>query len=156
MPDAVVDYNLSNAKWTIVQQENILLQRTRALYGTRNAPLEQFSPSKNKDFSVKCDGLESSWNSLLEYYACEQYEVPSHDVTVPLTVVYSHKLKQDGQNPGLLHGHGSYGELLDKRWRSEQKSLLDRGWVIAYADVRYVIVFIFIFILLLWFLYIKK
>ncbi|KAF2283654.1 hypothetical protein GH714_013359 [Hevea brasiliensis] len=28
------------------------------------------------------------------------------------------------------------GELLDKRWCSELKSLLDRGWVIAYANLR--------------------
>lgn len=54
---------------------------------------------------------------------------------VPLTLVYSQKHKQEG-NPGLLHGHGAYGEILDKRWRSELKSLLDRGWVIAFADVR--------------------
>ncbi|KAJ6307168.1 hypothetical protein OIU76_017038 [Salix suchowensis] len=44
--------------------------------------------------------------------------------------------KHKNQNPGLLHGHGAYGELLDKRWRSDLKSLLDRGWVIAYSDVR--------------------
>lgn len=40
------------------------------------------------------------------------------------------------RKPGLLHVHGAYGEMLDKRWRSELKSLLDRGWVLAYADVR--------------------
>lgn len=55
---------------------------------------------------------------------------------VPLTVVYSYKCKKENENPGLLHVHGAYGEVLDKRWRSELKSLLDRGWVIAYADVR--------------------
>ncbi|WOH10048.1 hypothetical protein DCAR_0729509 [Daucus carota subsp. sativus] len=135
MPDAVVDYELSSGTWNIIQQQDLLHERKRVLYGSASSvgspEIPSFSP----------DDLDSDqnnlWNSLSEYYACEQYEVPSHDkVLVSLTVVYSHNRMKQGQNPGLLHGHGAYGELLDKRWRSELKSLLDRGWVIAYADVR--------------------
>ncbi|KAH6761644.1 Prolyl oligopeptidase family protein [Perilla frutescens var. hirtella] len=109
MPDAEVDYDLLNGKWTIVQQQNLLYERTRVL----------------------------AWHDLSEYYACEEYDVPSHDgALVPFTILYSRHRKNTGENPGLLHGHGAYGEILDKRWRNELKSLLDRGWVIAYADVR--------------------
>lgn len=122
MPDAVTDYDLSNGKYNIVQQQNLLHQRTRVLYGSAS------STSSNEN---------SSWNDLAEYYACEHYNVPSYDgVEIPLTIVYSHRRKKESQTPGLLHGHGAYGEILDKRWHSESKSLLDRGWVIAYADVR--------------------
>ncbi|XP_043699996.1 protease 2 isoform X3 [Telopea speciosissima] len=140
MPDAVVDYNLSDGKWIIVQQQNVLHERTRTLYGTASS-----SSSIEKSPSLKSFGLTNEvnceddrlWNELSEFYACEYYDVSSHDGSVvPLTVVYSRKNKQEGGNPGLLHGHGAYGELLDKRWRSELKSLLDRGWVVVYADVR--------------------
>ncbi|OEL30439.1 Protease 2 [Dichanthelium oligosanthes] len=135
MPDAVVDYNLLNGKWQIVQQQNMLHERTKALYGTAFAANMGRLSSDRADFSSE-NFEDCAWNELSEYYACEYYDVPSKDgVLVPLTLVYSWKHKQDG-NPGLLHGHGAYGEILDKRWRSELKSLLDRGWVIAYADVR--------------------
>lgn len=139
MPDAVVDYELSSGTWSIIQQQNLLHERTRVLYGSASSVRNPGIPS------ISTDELDSDhdnlWNSLSEYYACEQYEVPSHDkVLVSLTVVYSRNRIKQAQNPGLLHGHGAYGELLDKRWRSELKSLLDRGWVIAYADVRLVAV----------------
>ncbi|KAK9129655.1 hypothetical protein Sjap_010142 [Stephania japonica] len=139
MPDAVVDYNLTNGKWFIVQQQNLLHERTRILYGSASSTLSEKKQRSEKSFSsLPVDyEMENLWNDLSEFYTCESYKVPSHDeVVVPLTIVYSCKSKQLGQNPGLLHGHGAYGELLDKRWRSELKSLLDRGWVIAYADVR--------------------
>ncbi|KAG9440773.1 hypothetical protein H6P81_020938 [Aristolochia fimbriata] len=137
MPDAVVDYDLSNGKWVIVQQQNILHDRTRTLYGTSASTTNPTKKSKSASFySLNEAELENSWNDLSEFYACEYFEVPSDGVMVPLTVVYSQKRNQESSNPGLLHGHGAYGELLDKRWRSEFKSLLDRGWVIAYADVR--------------------
>lgn len=138
MPDATVDYNLLSGKWIIIQQQNVLHERRRTLYGrTTAADAKEKSPfTRNFDLPREAENLDNMWNELSEYYACDYYDVSSKDgVYVPLTVVYSQKHKQEG-NPGLLHGHGAYGELLDKRWRSELKSLLDRGWVIAYADVR--------------------
>lgn len=142
MPDAVVDYDLSTGMWNIIQQKNMLHERTRILYGTTssasslaNASISKRSGSTD-EVNVKDDLL---WNDLSEFYACENYDVSSHDgVLVPLTIVYSRKNKKENHSPGILHGHGAYGELLDKRWRGELKSLLDRGWVVAYADVRYV------------------
>ncbi|TXG59526.1 hypothetical protein EZV62_014099 [Acer yangbiense] len=140
MPDAVVDYDLSNGKWNIIQQQNMLHERTRVLYGTASSEkiIEKYSNIKSCDSmnDVKYED-DNLWNDLSEFYACEHYDVSSYDgILVPLTIVYSRKYKQENQNPGLLHGHGAYGELLDKRWRSELKSLLDRGWIVAYADVR--------------------
>ncbi|KAG6729398.1 hypothetical protein I3842_01G027400 [Carya illinoinensis] len=140
MPDAVVDYDLLNRKWNIIQQQNFLHERTRILYGTASAASIVESNSNTKNSNYKNNVLVDDhhmWNELSEFYACEYYDVSSYDgVVVPLTIVYSRKNKKENQHPGLLHVHGAYGELLDKRWRSELKSLLDRGWVIAYADVR--------------------
>ncbi|XP_044469239.1 dipeptidyl aminopeptidase BI isoform X2 [Mangifera indica] len=138
MPDAVVDYDLSNGKWNIIQQQNVLHERTRILYGTASSASVIEKSMKESSSSVNEVKYEDNlWNDLSEFYACEHYDVSSYDGTlIPLTIVYSRKHGKENQNPGLLHGHGAYGELLDKRWRSELKSLLDRGWVIAYADVR--------------------
>eukprot|EP00268_Persea_americana_P014179 TRINITY_DN16290_c0_g1_i23.p1 TRINITY_DN16290_c0_g1~~TRINITY_DN16290_c0_g1_i23.p1 ORF type:complete len:379 (-),score=59.34 TRINITY_DN16290_c0_g1_i23:356-1492(-) len=139
MPDAVVDYNLSNGKWVIVQQQNVLHERTRTLYGATYTAshMDKSQTSKSLGIATEVDCIDGSWNDLSEFYACEQCSVSSKDgVLVPLTIVYSRTRKKESQSPGLLHGHGAYGELLDKRWRSELKSLLDRGWVLAYADVR--------------------
>ncbi|XP_065633941.1 uncharacterized protein LOC112038081 [Quercus suber] len=140
MPDAVVDYDLSSGKWNIIQQQNLLHERTRILYGTASSAsiAEKSSNIINSNSTNEINAEDdNSWNDLSEFYACEHYDVSSCDgVVVPLTIVYSRKHKKENQNPGLLHGHGAYGELLDKRWRSELKSLLDRGWVVAYADVR--------------------
>lgn len=139
MPDAVVDYDLSGDKWNIIQQQNLLHERTRILYGKASSSLSDRSPTslRFESDNSKDNERDNIWNDLSEFYACEQYNVSSHDgVMVPLTLVYSHRNKKENHNPALLHGHGAYCELLDKRWRSELKSLLDRGWLIAYADVR--------------------
>lgn len=133
MPDAVVDYDLSNGKFEIIQQQNLLQERTRVLYGTASS----VGPTMDKKSNSNKDGESDSWNDLSEFYGCENHQVVSSDgVKVGLTIVYSHKRKKEGENPGLLHGHGAYGELLDKKWCNESKSLLDRGWILAYADVR--------------------
>lgn len=138
MPDAVVDYDLATSRWNIIQQQNMLHDRTRILYGTNSASISMESSNSKYSSPVNAN-LEDdhSWNDLSEFYACEQYDVPSYDgVLIPLTIVFARNNKPGDKKPGILHGHGAYGELLDKRWRSEFKSLLDRGWVIAYADVR--------------------
>lgn len=144
MPDAVVDYNLSDGKWNIIQQQSILHERTRILYGTTSSAEASGKISNESEISTGEANFDDDqmWNTLSEFYACEHFNVSSHDeVLIPLTVVYSYKSKRENENPGLLHVHGAFGEPLDKRWRSELKSLLDRGWVIAYADVRFVSIY---------------
>ncbi|KAL0721637.1 hypothetical protein Bca4012_036236 [Brassica carinata] len=143
MPDAVVDYDLLNWKGNIVQQQNMLHERTRFLYGTANSTESPNIPSgprtvsfdSEEDTTAENDNL---WNDLTEFYACDHHhEVSSHvGAMVPLTVVYSRAQREENRKPRLLHVHGAYGEMLDKRWRSELTSLLGRGWVLAYADVR--------------------
>ncbi|PHT81566.1 hypothetical protein T459_14581 [Capsicum annuum] len=68
----------------------------------------------------------------------EEKEVISDDgERIPITILFSHKAHKKGQSPRLLHGYGAYGEILDKSLCNDHLSLLDRGWVIAFADVRY-------------------
>lgn len=138
MPDAVVDYDLTTGCWNIIQQQNLLQERTQILYGMKSATMNRDSSYPKRSNSLNANVQDDLlWNSLSEFYACEQYDVPSLDgVMVPLTIVFARDNKNKNKKPGLLHGHGAYGELLDKRWHGELKSLLDRGWIIAYADVR--------------------
>lgn len=80
------------------------------------------------------------WEELSDAYVCERQEVSSHDgVKVPLTILYSREAWKKSESPGMLIGYGAYGEALDKSWCTNRLSMLDRGWVIAFADVRSVI-----------------
>ncbi|EFJ25527.1 hypothetical protein SELMODRAFT_98843 [Selaginella moellendorffii] len=70
-------------------------------------------------------------------YCMKHLAATSHDgVRVPLTIVYSNKFERKGENSALVTGYGAYGELLDMSFSSDRLSLLDRGWVLAFAHVR--------------------
>ncbi len=69
----------------------------------------------------------------------EDVETPECSRELPITLVYKKsKFKGDGTNPGFLYGYGSYGICLDPRFSTGQPlfSLLDRGFVAAFAKVR--------------------
>lgn len=113
-PDLLVDYDMSRRTFSIVQQEDV-----------RNISADDQ------------DNGSLGWKDFSEKYSCEEKEVVTHDgVRIPLTILYSRTAYQIGQSPGLLHGYGAYGEVLDKSWCPDRLSLLDRGWLLAYADVR--------------------
>ncbi len=57
-------------------------------------------------------------------------------VRVPVSLVYPAELERDGQNPCLLIGYGSYGMSYDPHFSSNLVSLLQRGFVVAYAHIR--------------------
>ena len=57
-------------------------------------------------------------------------------VKVPISLVYPADLKQDSNNPCLLIGYGSYGMSYDPSFSSNHVSLLQRGFVVAYAHIR--------------------
>ncbi|XP_076953603.1 uncharacterized protein LOC143627727 [Bidens hawaiensis] len=114
MPDLVVDYDMSARTFTIVHQEDVLNVSSK--------------PHKTE---------ANEWINVSSSYFCERKEVVSHDGTiVPLTILYSREAHKMGRSPGIIHGYGSYGEVLEKSWCAERLSLLDRGWVVAFADVR--------------------
>ena len=57
-------------------------------------------------------------------------------VRVPVSLVFPAELKRDAQNPCLLIGYGSYGMSYDPSFSSNLVSLLQRGFVVAYAHIR--------------------
>lgn len=55
---------------------------------------------------------------------------------IPVSMVYRKGMKQDGSNPLLLYGYGSYGSTIDPYFSTTRLSLLDRGFIFAIAHVR--------------------
>lgn len=135
MPDVIVDYDMSRQRHSIVQQDEV-----RSVSGTCSQAYEldmaesQNNKEKSRNFELQ------RWKDFSSAYHCERKEVTSWDgVRIPLTILYSQKSWQKGLSPGILHGYGAYGEVLEKSWCSDRLSLLDRGWVMAFADVRLVL-----------------
>ncbi|GER43823.1 prolyl oligopeptidase family protein [Striga asiatica] len=120
-PDLHVDYDMSNKMFSIIQQEGV----------------ENISTGDVENKTYVQHNECPAWKDFSAKYICEEKEVISHDgVKVLLTVFFSRSAYQKGFSPGLLHGYGAYGETLDRSWCTERLSLLDRGWMFAFADVR--------------------
>lgn len=142
MPDVIIDYDMRHSVFSIVQQEDVL-----GVSGNSGSFSQTCDRSTNKLLDAQNDKNKHAriteiqrWKDFSDAYCCERKEVISHDgVEVPLTILYSREAWKKGQSPGLLQGYGAYGEVLDKSWCSNRLSLLDHGWVVAFADVRLVL-----------------
>jgi oligopeptidase B len=55
---------------------------------------------------------------------------------IPVSIVYRRDTKGKGTNPLYVYGYGSYGYALPVGFNSNRLSLLDRGFVLAYAHIR--------------------
>ncbi|MBU4486093.1 MAG: S9 family peptidase [Candidatus Delongbacteria bacterium] len=65
------------------------------------------------------------------------YALAKDGQTIPISLVYKRdKFKQDGTNPLLLEGYGSYGDFNDPTFSISRLSLLDRGFVVGIAHIR--------------------
>ncbi len=70
-------------------------------------------------------------------YSSERiWSVAPDGVRVPVSLVYPVGAKRDGGNLCLLIGYGSYGISYDPSFSSNHVSLLQRGFVVAYAHIR--------------------
>lgn len=133
IPDLTVDYDLRRRTFTILHQEEVT--SLSANLGTAGLQSNVSSIKQNLQIVEN----SQSWSDLSNLFSCKRIEVISHDgVLIPLLILYSREAHCHGESPGILYGYGAYGEELDKNWCSERLSLLSRGWVLAFADVRYV------------------
>lgn len=71
-----------------------------------------------------------------ERYVSKREWAQSGKVLVPITLVYKKTTRQNGKAPLLLEAYGAYGITNDPTFSITRQTLLDRGWVIAYAHVR--------------------
>lgn len=69
--------------------------------------------------------------------AVSEVLVPSHDgAQVPLAILHRADLKRDGARPTLLIGYGAYGFSMEAYFNPRNIAWLERGGVIALANVR--------------------
>ena len=67
----------------------------------------------------------------------EELLIPSHDgVRVPLALLHRADMPLDGKRPTLLIGYGGYGFSFDARFDPRSVAWLEKGGVLAYANVR--------------------
>lgn len=72
-----------------------------------------------------------------ELYQSEALTAVAKDGTrIPISIVYRKSMRQEGPQPMLLYGYGSYGIPIDPEFRSSRISLLDRGMIFAIAHIR--------------------
>jgi oligopeptidase B len=70
-------------------------------------------------------------------YRSERLFATAPDGTaIPVSLVYRNDKKGEGTNPLYIYGYGSYGYALPVGFNSNRLSLLDRGFVLAYAHIR--------------------
>jgi len=71
-------------------------------------------------------------------YTSERVWVEASDgVKVPVSIAYRRdSFKKDATNPLYVYGYGSYGYALPVGFNPNRLSLLDRGFVLAYAHIR--------------------
>jgi oligopeptidase B len=70
-------------------------------------------------------------------YAVERMMAPAPDgKQIPITVAYRKDKFEQGKNPVLVYGYGSYGSSNEAVFKARWPSLMERGFVIAYAHVR--------------------
>ena len=71
-----------------------------------------------------------------EYFSERLWVIARDGKEVPVSLVYKKDLKEEGGNPLLLYGYGSYGASMDPYFSSQRLSLLDRGFIFAIAHIR--------------------
>jgi oligopeptidase B len=70
-------------------------------------------------------------------YVTRRLFATSHDgAQVPISIVHRRDTPLDGSAPCLLYGYGSYGTSMAAAFRTNQLSLVDRGFVYAIAHIR--------------------
>jgi oligopeptidase B len=70
-------------------------------------------------------------------YASERIFAKAADgAEIPVSLVWRKDTRQAGKNPLWVYGYGAYGYSLPLGFNSNRLSLLDRGFVLAYAHVR--------------------
>jgi len=71
-----------------------------------------------------------------EYVAERQWAPASDGTLIPLSVVRSAALAQDGTNPAVIYAYGSYEMSMDPAFSIARLSLLDRGIIFVTAHIR--------------------
>ena len=106
-------------------------------YTSLNRPstLYEFDLAKGESIKLKEQEIPSGFNA--DDYVVERLWAKAQDgVKVPMAIVYKKGLKKNGKSPALLYSYGSYGSSSDVYFSPSYYSLIDRGFVVAIAQIR--------------------
>jgi len=109
----------------------------RYSYTSLNRPstLYEFDLVKKESVKLKEQEIPSGFNA--DDYVVERLWAKAQDgVEVPMAIVYKKGLKKNGKSPALLYSYGSYGSSSDVYFSPAYYSLIDRGYVVAIAQIR--------------------
>ncbi len=102
---------------------------------TPNSVIEYDMNTKETDILKELEVLGGTFDK--NNYVSRRVWAPSRDgKQVPISLVYRKDLFNNGENPLLLYGYGSYGITNNASFSSVRLSLLDRGFVYAIAHIR--------------------
>lgn len=111
--------------------------RVRLCYDSLTVPdsIIEFDLDSGQAFLLQQEAISGGF--LPEHYQSEHVEFCARDgEKVPVTLVYRKDRFRHGENPLYLEGYGAYGLNIDAQFRVSQLSLLDRGFVCAFAHIR--------------------
>ncbi|HNX00629.1 MAG TPA: S9 family peptidase [Candidatus Cloacimonadota bacterium] len=102
------------------------------------------TPGTTYEFNMKTYGMKVLKQEKVgkvyhasDYVSTVIYAKADDGTKIPIAVNYKKSLfKHDGSNPCYLEAYGSYGDTSDPYFSSYRLSLLDRGFVYAYAHIR--------------------
>lgn len=95
----------------------------------------EFDLKSGESTLLKQQEVPGSFDRSL-YHSERIFAKAADGVEVPVSIVYRKDKKTDGKNPLYVYGYGSYGYALPIGFNSNRLSLLDRGFVLAYAHIR--------------------
>ena len=102
---------------------------------TPNSVIEYDMVTKEKKVLKEAEVLGDKFDKT-NYQSKRVWATARDGKKVPISLVYRKDMFNEGQNPLLLYGYGSYGITNSASFSSVRLSLLDRGFVYAIAHIR--------------------
>ncbi len=125
-------YTLSHHPGLEYDAETILLD-----YSSPTTPWREYEYNLRSRVRVllKEQKIPSGHNPA-HYVARREFASAEDGTLVPISLVHRADLKRDGSAPCLLEGYGAYGLTYPMGFSGARLSLVDRGFVVAFAHVR--------------------
>ncbi len=127
-----------------------------AVYATRGAENPEFASGTfryvytsmtTSDTTVDYDMDQRTWTIVKQepvlggydpdnYATARTWAIADDGAQIPISLLYKKGMEQNGRNPMLLYGYGSYGASMAPSFDQKRLSLVDRGFIWAIAHIR--------------------